>query len=226
MSTGLIRRTVTAIAFDVDGTIAETDPVHAAAWARALQKVTGRTFTVEGYLAACITGAMSPREFISTYAPEEAWHAIEREKRRIYPGMLRSGGLQLTAGLTSLLTQADSAAVSTAIVSSSSRESVDTMLQVLWPATAPAVVVTRGDSLPAKPDPAPYLAAVERLNVPAACVVAFEDSPNGIASATTAGVFCVQVGGGGQGGVPRIADFTDCTIEANDDKAFLTARHR
>jgi HAD superfamily hydrolase (TIGR01509 family) len=225
VSSGLIRRIITALAFDVDGTIADTDPVHGAAWARALRSVTGRTFTIEGYLDACIAGAMSPREFISKYAPEEAWHAIEREKRRIYPGMLRSGGLQLTAGITSLLTQAEGAAVSTVIVSSSSRESVDTILQVLWTAAAPTAIVTRGDSSAAKPDPAPYLAALERLHVPAECVAAFEDSPSGIASATTAGLFCIQVGGGGQSGVPRIVDFTNCMIEANGDRAFLTVRH-
>ena len=226
MNSGLIRRIITAVALDVDGTIADTDPVHGAAWARALQTVTGRTFTVESYLAACIAGTMSPRALISEYAPEEAWHAIEREKRRIYPKMLRSGGLQLTSGLTSLLAQANGAEVRVVIVSSSSRESVDTMLQVLWTAPAPTAIVARGDSSATKPDPAPYIAALERLHVPAARVAAFEDSPSGIASATAAGLFCVQVGVGGQSGAPRIRDFTDCTIEADGDMAFLTVRHR
>jgi beta-phosphoglucomutase-like phosphatase (HAD superfamily) len=44
-----------------------------------------------------------------------------------------------------------------------------------------------------KPDPAPYLAVLDALSVPADEAVAFEDSPNGIASAKAAGTLCVAV---------------------------------
>jgi HAD superfamily hydrolase (TIGR01509 family) len=169
---------------------------------------------------------MSPREFIGEYAPAGAWDAIEREKRRIYPGMLHSENIQLTAGLATFLAQARDAAVRTAIVSSSSRDSVDAILQALWTAPAPAAIVARGDALAAKPDPAPYIAVLEQLRLPASCVVAFEDSASGIASATGAGLFCIQVGFGEQGGEARIVNFTDCTIEAGGEAGVLTVRDR
>jgi beta-phosphoglucomutase-like phosphatase (HAD superfamily) len=44
-----------------------------------------------------------------------------------------------------------------------------------------------------KPDPAPYLAVLDHLGVPAHEAVAFEDSPNGVTSAKAAGIFCVAV---------------------------------
>jgi beta-phosphoglucomutase-like phosphatase (HAD superfamily) len=44
-----------------------------------------------------------------------------------------------------------------------------------------------------KPDPGPYLAALDALNVLPGEAVAFEDSPNGIASAKAAGILCVAV---------------------------------
>jgi beta-phosphoglucomutase-like phosphatase (HAD superfamily) len=44
--------------------------------------------------------------------------------------------------------------------------------------------VTRG-----KPDPMPYLTALERLGVEAGDAVAFEDSPAGVTAAKAAGVF-------------------------------------
>jgi HAD superfamily hydrolase (TIGR01509 family) len=44
-----------------------------------------------------------------------------------------------------------------------------------------------------KPDPTPYLAVLNELHVEPAEAIAFEDSPNGIASAKAAGIFCVAV---------------------------------
>jgi beta-phosphoglucomutase-like phosphatase (HAD superfamily) len=44
-----------------------------------------------------------------------------------------------------------------------------------------------------KPDPGPYLAVLDALSVLANEAVAFEDSPNGIASAKAAGILCVAV---------------------------------
>jgi beta-phosphoglucomutase-like phosphatase (HAD superfamily) len=44
-----------------------------------------------------------------------------------------------------------------------------------------------------KPDPGPYLAVLDALGVRPDEAVAFEDSPNGIASAKAAGILCVAV---------------------------------
>jgi HAD superfamily hydrolase (TIGR01509 family) len=49
------------------------------------------------------------------------------------------------------------------------------------------------DTVAHKPDPAPYLAVLEDLDVSAEETVAFEDSPNGVTSAKAAGIFCVAV---------------------------------
>jgi beta-phosphoglucomutase-like phosphatase (HAD superfamily) len=45
----------------------------------------------------------------------------------------------------------------------------------------------------AKPRPALYLEALDRLGVTADDAVAFEDSPNGVAAAKAAGLLCVAV---------------------------------
>lgn len=44
-----------------------------------------------------------------------------------------------------------------------------------------------------KPDPEPYLAVLEAIGVSPGEAVAFEDSPNGVAAARAAGIFCVAV---------------------------------
>jgi putative hydrolase of the HAD superfamily len=203
---------IRALALDVDGTIADTDPIHAEAWARALHAVNGRQFQVCDYLKACINGAMTPQQFISSFSSEAEYVQIETEKRQVYPSLL-GGRAVLTAGLVEFLAEAHSAGVGLAIVSSSSRESVDALLEGPWQSQAPDVIVARGDASSPKPDPAPYKAAVEGLEVPAELVAAFEDSEAGALSARTAGLTCIQVGLGPQTVSQfRVADFRDCSV--------------
>ena len=56
-----------------------------------------------------------------------------------------------------------------------------------------ACLSCRSESVPAKPAPDVYLQACERLEVEPADAVAVEDSPNGVAAAKAAGLWCVAV---------------------------------
>jgi HAD superfamily hydrolase (TIGR01509 family) len=222
----VVSKPVRALALDVDGTIADTDPIHAEAWARALRSVNGSQFEISDYLDACINGAMTPEQFVSSFSDVVDWNSIEAEKRRIYPALLATRAT-LTAGLADLLTDAHAAGIGLAIVSSSSRASVEALLAGPWQSARPDVIVARGDVTPPKPDPAPYRAAVDLLGVPAGLVAAFEDSASGVSSASGAGVVCVQVGLGVRALSPiRIADFRDCSIVAADAGPCLIVRTR
>ena len=70
-------------------------------------------------------------------------------------------------------------------------------------------VLTASDYTHVKPDPEPYLRAVERSGVDREACVAIEDSERGLASATGAGISCIVVPtaltqGGNFGGAHRI----------------------
>lgn len=54
-------------------------------------------------------------------------------------------------------------------------------------------VKTASDVERVKPDPALYLAALDALSLDANEAIALEDSPNGIAAAKAAGIFCVAI---------------------------------
>lgn len=54
-------------------------------------------------------------------------------------------------------------------------------------------VKTSADVARVKPDPALYRAALDALGLDAAEAIALEDSPNGIAAAVAAGIFCVAI---------------------------------
>jgi HAD superfamily hydrolase (TIGR01509 family) len=80
-----------------------------------------------------------------------------------------------------------------AMASSSDGEWVRGHLERLGLASYFGVVRTRDDVAHAKPEPDLFLSAVEALGVRPENAVAIEDSPNGIASAKQAGLYCVAV---------------------------------
>jgi beta-phosphoglucomutase len=55
------------------------------------------------------------------------------------------------------------------------------------------VIVTGADTIKHKPDPEPYLKALERLGLTSEEVIVIEDSPNGIISAKSAGCFTAAI---------------------------------
>jgi HAD superfamily hydrolase (TIGR01509 family) len=100
----------------------------------------------------------------------------------------------LRPGVEEYLAEAEQRGLKTAVVSSSSRDWIEPILQRLdrldhWDTIATA----DGDPSRAKPQPTLYLEALTALGVGANEAIAFEDSPNGVRAAKRAGLVCVAV---------------------------------
>jgi putative hydrolase of the HAD superfamily len=101
---------------------------------------------------------------------------------------------ELRPGVLDYLVEAQARGLKTAIVSSSSREWIDSHLTRLERlADFDEIVTADGDTARAKPAPTLYLEALDRLGVAAEDAIAFEDSPNGVRAAKAAGVVVVAV---------------------------------
>ncbi len=104
---------------------------------------------------------------------------------------LYQGPLELLPGAGALLAELRAAGVPVALVSSSYRVLVETVVRRLGLAFD---VVLGGDEVgQAKPDPEPYVAACSRLGSDPAATVVLEDSPAGVASGEAAGCAVVAV---------------------------------
>ena len=80
-----------------------------------------------------------------------------------------------------------------ALASSGSRPGITTMLDRLGWSDVFEVIVTGEDVDHGKPAPDPFLLAADKLGVPPAECVAFEDTDDGVASATAAGMLVLDV---------------------------------
>ena len=96
-------------------------------------------------------------------------------------------GLPVKDGAAELLAEVRAAGLRTALVTATYRELVDVALDSIGHDSFDVTVC--GDEVSAnKPDPAPYLRALELLDLPATECLVIEDSPTGTRSAVAAGI--------------------------------------
>ncbi|HYC02180.1 MAG TPA: HAD family phosphatase [Azospirillaceae bacterium] len=202
-----------ALVFDLDGTLADTDPVHFETY-RTLLRGHGMQID-EAFYRARISGRSNAAALADLFphlnAAEHARIADEKE------AAFRAAATAMVplAGLVALLDWAEARGVKVALVTNAPRANAAHMLDVLGLAGRFPVQVL-GEELPrAKPDPLPYVTALQRLGVAAGEAVAFEDSVPGIRSAVGAGIWTAGLTTGqtpetllGAGAAIAIPDFT------------------
>ena len=96
-------------------------------------------------------------------------------------------------GIEDYINAAKERSLKLAIVSSSSREWVHGHLERLGLLSYFDITCCADDVMHAKPDPALYVLALEKLNLYPHQVIVLEDSPNGVLAAKRAELFCVAV---------------------------------
>jgi len=183
-----------AVLFDFDGVLADTEPLHCAAWQRALEPL-GITFDWDFYRSEAI--GISDADLLALLArrsrppmPAEAlWQCYPR-KRDIFL-KLALADPPIPPAVRNLIQELNHHKL--AVVTSTSRSEVEPVLAAagLWPYFQ--VIITAEDVAAHKPDPEPYLTAARRLGCKRGLAV--EDSQAGAAAARAAGLDVLQVKG-------------------------------
>lgn len=181
-----------ALLFDLDGTLADTDPIHFQTWRDLLIDYSLEFDTA--FYRANFSGRRN-QEIVKDLLPQlsdaEGTDLSNRKEAEFRTRAQAS--LTPMAGLADVLDWTNANQLKQAIVTNAPVENAQFMLQVLQvEAVFPTVIL--GDELPkGKPDPLPYQVALDRLNVAAENTIAFEDSPSGIRSAIGAGIPTVGI---------------------------------
>lgn len=102
------------------------------------------------------------------------------------------GTIEPTSGARRLVAAAANAGVRLVLVTSAPRSLAQVFLAGADLDHA-FVGIVSGEDGPVKPDPAPYLSALDRAGVQADCALAVEDAPAGVRSAVAAGILVVGV---------------------------------
>src|SRR6266851_4617454 len=179
-----------AYLFDCDGTIVDSMPLHYLAWKQALGEWNCE-FSEEQFYA---WGGMPVAEVISTLNRERGLHMpvdeLERRKEALYFALLPQ--LKAVPEVLEHI-EAQHCRIPFAVVSGSTRESVEASLSTLHLLDRFAILVCAGDYTHSKPHPEPFLLAAAKLGVPPQSCLVFEDTDMGIESATAAGMASVKI---------------------------------
>lgn len=179
-----------AYLFDCDGTIVDSMPLHYVAWKRALGEH-GCPFPEERFYA---WGGMPIRAIIATLN-EEHRLAMPIEETAIRKEEYYTELIEDLQAIPEVLAHIEDqhGKIPFAVVSGSTRDSVESSLGTLGLLDRFDTLVCAGDYSKGKPDPEPFLTAAKRLGVrPEECLV-FEDAETGVAAAKAAGMAVVKV---------------------------------
>lgn len=181
-----------ALLFDIDGTLADTDPIHLKAFNQAFAPY-GHSFDrarfvreLQGLANVDIAARFLPDlEHAAAMAVMDAKEALFRE--------LAASEIHAVPGLFDLLDLADAAGLRMAAVTNAPRANAEMILEGLGVTDRFKAVVIGAELSHGKPHPMPYLEGLRLLGARADHAVAFEDSRAGIASATAAGLATIGI---------------------------------
>lgn len=189
-----------AIIFDMDGLLADTEPISFRAWSAMVESDYGVTITAEDERWSAITvGKSGPivwelirdRFKLPVELPRDIPLLAERTRER-YDALLAMG-VPAMPGAIACVRACQEAGITLGVASSSTMGHIRMVLTSLGVIDAFAAL-TSGKEVPrSKPDPAIYLLACQRLGVAPQQTVALEDSGVGVTAARAAGLRCLAV---------------------------------
>ena len=179
-----------AFLFDLDGTVADSMPLHFAAWTQAVEENGGQFpeafFYAMGGIPLLRTVELLNERFGTAMVPE----VVGQRKETLFLAMLDR--MQPVPSVLRVI-EAYAGKLPFAIVSGSNRDSIAKTLDLLGMTHFFPVVVGAEDVVHGKPAPEPFLKAAALLGVaPQKCLV-FEDADVGIEAAKAAGMDWVRV---------------------------------
>lgn len=195
---------LSALIFDVDGTLADTEHAHLAAFNAAfaaeglgwqwdvplyteLLTVSGGKERIRHYWQQ-VNGDVRDIDGTALDALIDHLHAV---KTAAYEQAVRDGAVRLRPGVLELLEQARREGLTLAIATTTSPVNIAALLRTAigpdWSSYF-AVIEDASTAPLKKPHPQVYRQTLQRLGLPAAQCLAFEDSANGLQSALGAGL--------------------------------------
>ena len=192
-----------ALIFDVDGTLADTEAAHLAAFNSAFAE-DSRDWRWDEKQYTELLEISGGKERILHYwkqvqpdlvdigrGVQDTVARLHELKTSYYEKAVQEGAVQLRAGVLALIESAHAAGLKLAIATTTSPVNIAALLRKAmgenWQSTF-AVIEDASTAPNKKPHPQVYLQTLERLGLPASACIAFEDSANGLQAARAAGL--------------------------------------
>ena len=207
-----------ALLFDLDGTLIDSDPDHLVAFQEVFAPH-GIALDHALYTSQIMgaSNAMIGDRFLA-HLPAVERSAVLEAKEAAFRARMGAAATP-TRGAAELLAYAEARRLPRAVVTNAPRANAEKALAALGLSALLPLVVIGGELARSKPDPLPYLTALELLGASAEKAVAFEDSLSGVQAAVAAGLAVVGITTGlsaerlsAAGAIFAVEDFDDSRI--------------
>ncbi len=186
-----VLRQCQAVIFDLDGVMADTEPLKFAAYRKVFQEAYGVELPASDVAWRGMKEQSVIDYWFGRFQLTGDSEKLIQAKRIAYQGLLQKGHVTAIPGAIDFVHQIKDASKVCGLATSSSRQEATTVLEGLNLSSAFDVVMTRDDVQNLKPHPEVYLKTALALNSPPSDCVVFEDSQSGVSAAKSAGMFCV-----------------------------------
>ncbi len=185
-------KNINTVIFDMDGVVVDGMPYHIKSWKDALSTIDMTVTDLEIYLMEGMTGRETMEIFIkksNRSISNETAEKIIKLKRKIFNDIFT---VTLIQGVKDFLFQLKKRQFNLALVTGTRLVVVNKVLTMglnnIFEVIVTGEMVNKG-----KPDPEPYLKAVNKLNVKKEDCIVIENAPAGITSAKSAGLTCFAI---------------------------------
>ncbi len=185
-------KNINTVIFDMDGVVVDGMPYHIKSWKEALSTIDMAVSDLEIYLMEGMTGRETMEIFIkksNRSISNETAERVIKLKRKIFNDIFT---VTLIKGIKDFLLKLKERQYNLALVTGTRLEVVKKVLKMgldnVFEVIVTGEMVDKG-----KPDPEPYLKAVDKLNAKKEDCIVIENAPAGITSAKSAGLTCFAV---------------------------------
>lgn len=185
---------ISAVLFDHDGTLVDSEPTHFQIWQKVLAPY-GVALSEKQYkdYYAGVPTAANAVDMVSRFAINEVPATLADAKNSATRTFLSRSAFSLMPGVKEVLSLLRSEGFRLAVVTGAGRNGVEATLRAHSLHDFFETVVSGDDVRQSKPAPDCYLLAIERLGLSPSECIAIEDTEHGVNAATSAGITCLAV---------------------------------
>jgi beta-phosphoglucomutase len=182
-----------AAALDLDGVILDGMPYHIAAWHEAFAPFNitlsdRQLYLLEGIKTRDVVDIVCDQVNLQLTSDER--DEVATTKKRVYRAIFRPTPL---AGADEFLRTMNRHGYRIAIVTGTTSHAAEATLAEMSMRNCVELIISSELNIPGKPDPAPFLEAIQQLGVQKEHCLAVDNAPAGVSSAVGAGLPCVAV---------------------------------
>jgi HAD superfamily hydrolase (TIGR01509 family) len=182
-----------AVIFDLDGVILDTEPMSREGWKYAMAKV-GRELTDEVFQKIIGLGIKNIEKFFKEiFGRDFPYEQVQQLRREYVKKYVEENGIAIKPGVLELLDFLDKVKLPKAIATSTSKKSVMHNLSRVGLAGRFETIVCGDEIENGKPKPDIFLKAADKLGVSPKECLAFEDSDNGTRAAYAAEMTVIMI---------------------------------